>query len=139
LWVAGTSFRAGLEKGTFARMITLRECLEVMHSGAVFSLRVVTFDRRRAAKCGKIIEYPEASLVWGDGGNDRSRKAVAERAPTALERALSGMDDMDKRDPQHANWYTRNIRLHQQGAPTEAIKKIHPALIIEFNGEITCP
>lgn len=120
-------------------MITLRECLEAMHSGAVFSLRVVTFDRRRKDKCGKVVEYPQASLVWGDGGNARSRKALAERAPTALERALSGMDDMDKRDPNHARWYTRNIRLYQQGLPTEAIKKIHPALIIEFNGETTCP
>lgn len=120
-------------------MIAIRECLEVMHSGAVFSLKVVTYDRRRKDKSGKIIEYPEASLVWGDGGNDRSKPRRSERPPTPLERSLSGMDDMDKRNPNHQGWYTRNIRLYQQGLPTEAIKKIHPPLIIEFNGETTCP
>jgi hypothetical protein len=119
-------------------MITISEVLEKMQAGAVFSLKVVSYDRRRKAKSGKIVEYPEAALVWGDGGDDRTKKRSAERAPTALERQLSGLDE-HKRNPNHSGWYTRNIRLYQGGIPTEAVRKIHPPLIIEFNGEKTCP
>lgn len=44
-----------------------------------------------------------------------------------------------ERNPNHATHYTRNIRILMDGQPTEAIVKIHPALIIEFNGQPTTP
>jgi hypothetical protein len=119
-------------------MISIAEVLEKMHAGGVFSLKVVAYDRRRREKSGKIVEYVEAGLVWGDGGDDRTKNKTAERAPTALERQLSGLDE-NRRKPNHSGWYTRNIRLYQGGIPTEAVRKIHPPLIIEFNGEKTCP
>lgn len=119
-------------------MLTIKKCLEIMHAGEVFSLRVVSYDRRRKDKTGQVQEYPEAQLVWGDGGNDRAQPK-SERQPTDLERALAGYVEVDKRDPRHADWYTRNIRILQQGQPTEMVRKIHPALIIEFNGQTTCP
>ena len=112
-----------------------------MHSGAVFSLRVVSYDKRRRDRCGIVQEYREAVLVWGDGGKDRTIRK-GEREQTALERSLIGADvtqDDWKRDPNHAAHYTRNIRVLVDGQPTELIKKIHPALIIEFNGQITTP
>jgi hypothetical protein len=43
------------------------------------------------------------------------------------------------RNPNHQWHYTRNIRLLSQGMATESIIKIHPPLIIEFNGQITTP
>ena len=46
-------------------------------------------------------------------------------------------DDLDKRNPLHNQHYTRNIRVVMDGLETESIYKIHPALIIEFNGQIT--
>lgn len=123
----------------FCTMITIRQCLEIMHAGEVFSLKVVSYDRRRKDKTGRIQEYPEAQLVWGDGGSDRVRPP-GERQMTPLEQALStSQTEQDKRDPKHKFWYTRNIRLRQNGLETEVIKKVHPPLIIEFNGQITCP
>lgn len=120
-------------------MISIRECLEIMHSGAVFSLTVVTFDKRRKDRCGKLKQYDEAVLVWGDGGSDRT-KPKGERLPTALEQSLiSAEPTIGKRDPNHAWHYTRNIRILSDGQPTEAIVKIHPPLIIEFNGQTTTP
>lgn len=122
-------------------MISVAKCLEKMHSGAVFSLRVVSYDKRRHDRCGIVQEYREAVLVWGDGGKDRTIRK-GEREQTALERSLIGgsatQDDW-KRDPNHAAHYTRNIRVLVDGEPTEVIKKIHPALIIEFNGLTTTP
>lgn len=112
-----------------------------MHSGAVFSLRVVSYDRRRKDKTGQIREYPAAVLVWGDGGNIRTAKKQGERPLTALEKSMLAAPAADswKRDPNHAAHYTRNIRVVVDGIPTEAIHKIHPPLIIEFNGETTVP
>lgn len=122
-------------------MITIGKALEYMHSGKTFSLKVVSYDKRRPQNTGKVQHIEEAVLVWGDGGSDKKR-ASGERAMTALEKQLAGHTAMApdvKRNPQHAAHYSRNIRLLQRGLPTEAIKKIHPPLIIEFNGEITCP
>lgn len=122
-------------------MISIRKCLEIMHSGAVFSLRVVTFDKRRKDKTGQVREYAEAVLVWGDGGKERAKKH-GERPMTALEKSLlttpPSFSEI-KRNPNHAAHYTRNIRILMDGQPTEAMVKIHPALIIEFNGQITTP
>lgn len=124
----------------FAGMITLAKCLEIMHSGEIFSLKVVGYDRRRKDKTGEVYEYPEAKLVWGDGGSDKLRPQ-GERPMTDVEKMLSAQPvaDVVKRNPNHAYWYTRNIRLLVNGQPTAIIKKIHPALIIQFNGETTCP
>ena len=120
-------------------MITIGNCLEKMHAGEVFSIAVVSFDSKRPAKCGRRLEYPEAVLVWGDGGSERGN-GVSERPMTALEQKLSGAAlPTDRRNPNHADWYTRNIRIFQGGRPTAMVVKIHPPLILEFNGETTCP
>lgn len=121
-------------------MISIAQCLEKMHAGAVFSLRVVSYDRRRKDRTGQVQVYHEAVLVWGDGGKDRTLPQ-GEREQTLLERSLIGAAEQPdwKRDPNHATHYTRNIRVLVDGQPTEAIKKIHPALIIEFNGLTTTP
>lgn len=117
-------------------MISIAECLQIMHSGAEFSLKVVQFDRRRKEKQGRILEVPCAVLVWGDGGNDRVKMA-GERPLTDLERILSGGSGTMKKDPSHEHHYTRNIRVIVDGLQTEVIYKIHPPLIIEFNGQTT--
>lgn len=110
-----------------------------MHAGEVFSIKVVTYDRRRRNKCGQVLHIEQAALVWGDGGSERTQKSAGERPPTPLESALASMASGGERDPNHAHHYTRNIRVYQNGQPTEMIRKIHPPLIIEFNGKTTCP
>lgn len=105
-----------------------------MHSGAAFSLRVISFDQKRPHKCGNELHYPEAVLVWGNAGEVTDGKQVGQRPPTAKE-----AESLGDRDPAHQVNYTRNIRLLAGGLKTETIAKIHPPLIIEFNGEKTCP
>lgn len=119
-----------------SHMLSIRQCLEIMHSGAIFSMKVVTYDRRRKSKSGRVIEIAEAKLVWGDGEAKKENKG--ERAPTALEKSLMA-SNVNRRDPNHSWHYTRNIRLYNDGAPTESMMKIHPPLIIEFNGQTTTP
>ena len=118
-------------------MISIRECLEIMHSGAVFSLVAVSYDKRRKDRCGRRLEYDEAQLVWGDG--TKKDLVKGEREPTALEKSFMAPVIINNRNPNHAWHYTRNIRILSSGMATEAIVKIHPPLIIEFNGQITVP
>lgn len=123
-------------------MITIRECLEHMHAGEVFRLKVVSFDKKRPVRCGIVHEYPEAVLMWATApdGSESAKAMPGERPMTELEKRLIGADAAAiARRPHHADHYTRNIRLLMHGQPTEAVVKIHPPLIIEFNGETTCP
>ncbi len=123
-------------------MISFKKGLGIMHTGAAFSCKVVQYDKRRKDKRGKILYYPEAQLVWGDGDSDRV-KQPNEREMTDLEKKLSGANEpavaeaMAGKDPNHAWHFTRNIRELLNGQPTPSIKKIHPPLIIEFNGQPT--
>lgn len=131
------SFPAGRPASIFAAMITIRECLAKLHAGEVCSLVVVSYDRRRDHKNGRRLRYDECALVWGD---DKDQQPRSERALTELEKKAIGFDvPADRRNPNHQWHYTRNVRVYQQGNPTEMIVKIHPALIVEFNGETTCP
>ena len=125
-------------------MISMKKCLEIMHSGAVFSLRVVTYDKRRKDRTGQVREYAEAVLVWGQASPDPSKGGAikGERPPTVLEKSLlttlPPLSEIGK-NPNHALHYTRNIRILVDGQPTEAMVQIHPPLIIEFNGQTTTP
>jgi hypothetical protein len=105
--------------------ITIKEMLRVMESGETFSIdKAVSYDRKRKTG-GDIIEYPEARLVQ------------AEQEPTS-DRPLTRVEQLKKqkaRVPRHRKWYTRNIRLCIGGHPTGQIRKVHPPLILEFNGK----
>ena len=103
-----------------------------MESGQAFSLKVVAYNRQRK-KGGDIKEYAEAILVRptneGEGNG---------RPPTRLEQLRKELAAC-KRDPRHRKWYTRNIRILQNGFPTSIIRTIHPPLVIEFNGQKVVP
>jgi hypothetical protein len=59
------------------------------------------------------------------------------RPATKAETAV--LDIGKKYQPNHQPNYTRNVRLTSAGTPTSIIKKIHPPLLIEFNGKIVVP
>lgn len=107
-------------------------------TGEVVSIEVVAFDRRRPDKCGPVQVYPECVLMWAEADRDVRPKRSGEREPTAYEKRLAGYTEKSK-NAQHAHHYTRNIRLYAGGLATESVVKIHPPLIIRFNGEETCP
>ena len=75
-------------------MITIRECLEHMHAGEVFRLKVVSFDKKRPVRCGIVHEYPEAVLMWATApdGSESAKAMPGERPMTDLEKRLIGAD-----------------------------------------------
>jgi len=102
--------------------ITLLEMLKEMETGRTFSLTTISYDRKRKTG-GGVITYLEASLYQPE---KRNGKGVAK---AALQRK-----ELSRR-PNHGKWFTRNIQLMQDGYPVDIIKKIHPPLVVAFNGK----
>lgn len=117
-------------------MIQMKEVIERIHNGEIFSCKVVRYDHRRKERTGELIVIEQCKLVWGKGVIKKPLKG--EREPTELELSLiKAQSGVLKKNPHHSVNYTRNVRVYIDGNPTEIIKKIHPPLIIEFNGETT--
>ena len=112
-------------------VISTKQMLATMEEGQPFSMVVVTYDRKRK-KGGQIKEYPEAILVQAD------QKQQTNRPLTAIEAKVDRLTQI-KKNPHHHSHYTRNIQLLQDGHPTSLIKKIHPPLVLEFNGQKVMP
>lgn len=101
-----------------------------MHSGELFSLKCVTYDRKREDRCGRVLFIERGRLVWGDKGKPKPQT----RKMTALEAELAGLTAAKKKNPHHQEFYTRNVRQYVGDLPTADIRKVHIRLIIEFNG-----
>ena len=115
-----------------SKVITVKQALEIMDSGDTFSLVCVTYDRQRK-KGGNLLEIHEARMDKKNAFGDRPE--AAGRPPTDYEAKLAALQEPDKgRNPNHQHWYTRNIRPLANGHPLTDLVKIHPPLLIEFNG-----
>lgn len=110
-------------------VITVGQMLKQMETGIRFSLKVVSYDRKRKTG-GEVKEYPEACLVMADEEKEKRSRPKTE-AEQQREVQMQGAE----KNPAHYLWYTRNIRLLQAGTPTALIRKIHPPLVVEFNGK----
>jgi hypothetical protein len=108
-------------------MITMQEMLDAMKTGAPFSMTVCSYDRKRK-KGGEWKHYPEAVLVQA---KDQPK---GDRPLTAVEKVRQELTAI-KRNPNHREHFTRNIRILQNGHPTAIIVTIHPPLVDQFNGK----
>jgi hypothetical protein len=110
-------------------MISFREISNVMNSGQVFTCKVVTYDQKRKSG-GEVKEY-RAILMQADKQGPKLR-------PMTPREKLK--QSVDKRNPNHKQWYTRNIRLvTHDNYETTIVLKIHIPLIIEFNNQTVTP
>lgn len=112
---------------------TFQDILDYMNTGQPFSLRVVTYDKQRK-KGGELKYYKEAILLQPEKEDAEAAK-LHQRPLTTTEATAN---NRERRDPNHHKWFTRNIRLLENGFPTSLKRKVHIILITEFNGrEIT--
>lgn len=95
--------------------------LKEMETGAVFSFTVISYDRKRKTG-GQVVSYDEARLYQPEQRKSFSLKTRVGSISTS-------------RRPNHRNWFTRNIQLLQDGYPIDMIRKIHPPLVVAFNGK----
>jgi hypothetical protein len=112
--------------------ITVREMLAFMETGALFSVQGVTYNRRAKKGGGKIYEYLECMLAQAVPGQKLDR-------PATLKEDANQRVKHTRNNPNHGMWYTRNIIICQNGHPTTMIRKIHPPLVVYFNGKIVVP
>lgn len=96
--------------------ITLKEAIEMMDSGAYFSIDFVTADMRRGTG-GEWIHLPRCRK------NPRQTKAEKEAEKMRVLRP--------KRDPRHYENSTRNLLL-----ANGEIRKVHLRLIRKINGRV---
>jgi hypothetical protein len=96
--------------------VTLKEMLTIIDSGSLFSIELVSYDKKRTQNNGRVLVYQTARLE-------------------------SAMNDTDgaivrtSRNTYNSTHFTRNIRLYVNGRPTSEIRKIHPLLVIKFNSK----
>lgn len=110
--------------------ITVKEMLAEMDTGAAFSISYIKYDRQRR-KGGDRVDVLEAQLLMPDKEDTLGRgRTPLEETRERTARVKAG------RDPRHMKWYTRNIRILQDGAPTSLVHKIHPPLVLLFNDQI---
>lgn len=110
--------------------ITVKDMLLEMETGAPFSCTVVSYDARRK-EGGKVVEYTEAQLLATE-----PKPNAAGRPLTQVEEWTERKANASRKAPGHRKWYTRNIRVLQNGHPTSIIRKIHPPLVVLFNQKI---
>jgi hypothetical protein len=99
-------------------IISLRDATRHIDSGKPFTCKVVKYNAQR--KTGGQIMDVEGILA---------KKAYSVTDRPVLERKYQN----------HHEHYTRNIALTVAGYPTSQIVKIHPPLIIEFEGKELVP
>jgi hypothetical protein len=122
-----------------SKIITVKAALEIMDSGATFSLTCVTYDRTRK-KGGKLLEIEEARIDKKMTNDPMTNDGAATRPPTDFEAKLAALQDPDTgKNPNHQKWYTRNIRPLANGHPLTDLVKIHPPLLLQFNGMQVVP
>lgn len=123
-------------------VITVSECLKIMDSGSPFSCLVVTYDRTRK-KGGKLLEIPQARIERkaDDPNTQYPIPNTGQRPPTPHEAKLAALASPSAggRNPNHSHWYTRNLTILADGHPLTDLVKIHPPLLIEFNGMEVVP
>lgn len=107
--------------------ITVKDMLAQMDAGAVFSIEFVTYDYQRK-RGGNLLQYKEAKLFASEEAGRGKTKLEETKARKALIK--------QGRNPNHRRWYTRNIRILQEGQSTSLIVKIHPPLVTKFNDQI---
>ena len=102
--------------------ITIRDMLDDIEAGLICSIVVITYDRKRNTG-GKVKHYPEI-MIYREG-------MELGRPLTEAEQKQFGQ----KKAPRHGKHYTRNMVIMQNGTPTSIIRKIHPPLVMKYNGK----
>lgn len=114
---------------------TFQDILDYMSTGQPFSLRYVAFDQRR--KRGGEEKYISEAVLVQPETEEKEMKQRKGR-PLTLEE-VARLTAPGSRNPNHAYWFTRNIRILEHGHPTSLIRKVHIILITQFNGQPVTP
>jgi len=103
-------------------IISVRKMLEDMEQGNIFSLQVVKYDKKSKTG-GDLMVIREGFL------------SIPDRMGSGGAPYHTAIDTPATKSPRHWIHYTRNVKLLQNGAATGKIVKIHPPLVLIYNGK----
>ena len=124
-----------------SNLITVRQMLSEMETGAIFHIRGVHFNRTKKTG-GEVYEY-QAILLRGD--NNPLAPAQQDGLvpnPGEHDRPLTAAETKtvyERRNPNHSQFFTRNVAVCQNGQRTTMIRKIAIPLVVYYNGKIVVP
>ncbi len=101
--------------------ITVKEMIETMEKGTIFSISFVTYDKQRKSG-GDIRHYPTCKLTTKAQQDDTTKPSVSKS--TAKNARFS-----------HFEHSTRAFNVVIGDVVTPTIKKFHLFLVLEFNGQ----
>ena len=110
-----------------SEVMTITEALRLLESGAVVSVNLVRFDKKRRLKNGEILAFDAVRKESAAKIDDATAEREAHRQNIAAAERIS-------RGSQYDN-FTRHVRVYHNGRPTAQIIPIHPPLIREMNGK----
>lgn len=121
-------------------IITVKAMLSEMETGAMFKIAGVTYNRSKKIG-GDLYDY-QAILLRGDN-NPLATAQQDDIVPNPGEqRPLTAAETKtvyDRRNPNHSQYFTRNVAICQNGQRTTMIRKIAIPLIVYYNGKIVVP
>jgi hypothetical protein len=119
-------------------ILTFKECLEAMDKGEAFSLTCVTWDEKRPDNSGNICVIDEAMLLvhagklYGSGrGTTKNEENVGE--------VLNLADVVKTKKVDTSLFFIRDIQPLTGGIPVGHPIRVHPDLILFFNGKKVMP
>jgi hypothetical protein len=116
------------------KIITVAQALAILDTGQPCHVVCVTYDRSRK-KGGKLLEL-DCRLEK----KATTDSTIGQRPPTEFEAKLAALKEPGgSKNPNHQQWYTRNIRPLANGHPLTDLVKIHPPLLVQFNGMTVVP
>lgn len=120
-------------------LITVRQMLSEMETGVPFRIKGITYNRKQRSG-GEVYEY-EAQLIQAEEGVKHSPRTDPQRPLTHTEQHPYGRPTVDatRTNPNHLQWFTRNVAICQNGQRTSIIRKIHVPLVVYYNGKIVVP
>lgn len=123
-----------------SNLITVRQMLSEMETGAIFHIRGVHYSRTKKTG-GEVYEY-QAILLRGDNNPGDRTGDPSWSPPPGEQRPLTAAETKtvyDRRNPNHSQFFTRNVAVCQNGQRTTMIRKIAIPLVVYYNGKIVVP
>lgn len=130
-------------------LISVRQMLSEMETGVPFRIKGVTYNRKQRSG-GEVYEF-EAQLIQAEEGVKHNPRTDPQRPLTHTEQHPYGRPYVvapnrptmgaprSTTNPNHLQWFTRNVAICQNGQRTSIIRKVHIPLVVYYNGKIVVP
>jgi hypothetical protein len=120
-------------------ILTFKECLDAIDKGEAFSLTCVTWDEKRPDNSGNIRVIDEAMLLVHAGKLYGSGRGTTKAEEGGEPQAASDKPLVTTKKVDTSLFFIRDIQPLTGGIPVGHPIRVHPDLILFFNGKKVMP